>query len=69
MSVPSIASLITNRALCRDCISTQTGMDPMAAEQAVKKLAYSTPVDHYLNGTCLECRREALVYAIDRPPR
>jgi hypothetical protein len=68
MALPSIAALITNRALCCECIAVKTGMEPQAAEQAVKALGYVTTVHNYMNGTCLECRKSALVYAIDRPP-
>ena len=67
MSISPIMALITNRALCLDCIAEKTGMDNSAAEQAIKSLSYSVRVDHYLYGTCRQCYQEALVYAIDRP--
>ena len=69
MLTSPITALITRGALCLECIADKTGMEQHAAEQAVKELSYSVPVDHYLNGTCVRCRKSALVYAIDRPPR
>ena len=69
MSTSAITALITNRALCRSCIATNTAMKPEAVDTAIKALARAVKIDHYVNGMCLECGEEALVFAIDRPQR
>jgi hypothetical protein len=63
-----ITSLIVNHALCRKCIAEKAGLEPVAVDAAIRQLAQSVKIDLYLNGTCLDCRNSALVYAIDRPP-
>ena len=69
MSASPIAALIVNRALCRDCIAEKSGMEARAVDAAITGLSLASKVDHYLNGTCVACRKSALVYAIDRPPK
>ena len=63
-----VATLITNRALCCDCIAQRVGLEPAAVEAVIRRVAQTIRVDLYLNGTCLDCRKSALVYAIDCPP-
>jgi hypothetical protein len=63
-----IAALIANRALCHDCIAQKTDLEPPAVDAVIRHLAQTVKIDLYLNGTCLDCRRSVLVYAIDRPP-
>ena len=67
---PEITALIANRALCRECIAARTAMPPDGVDAAIATLSRTTVrVDRYPNGTCLECGRDGLVYAIDRPGR
>ena len=66
--VSLITTLITNRALCRDCISAKTLMKPEAIDTAIEVLARTVNIDHYPNGTCAECGLDGMVFAIDRPP-
>jgi hypothetical protein len=67
--VSVIAVLITNRALCQECITTKSHMKPEAFDMALTALSHGVKVDRYANGLCGDCGREGLVYAIDRPPR
>ena len=69
MSVSLIASLIRNRELCRDCVADKTGLQPLAVEQAINSLAYSTRLEYLLSGICVQCRKRTEVYVIDRPRR
>ena len=63
----SISALITNRALCPNCIGQQVGMQPKAVESAINAMGRGgMKIDHYPNGTCLDCGEDGLVYAIDR---
>jgi hypothetical protein len=64
----SISALITNRALCRNCIGQQVGMKPEAVETVIKVMGRGgMKIDHYPHGTCLDCGNDGLVFAIDRP--
>jgi len=65
----AIPALITNHALCRDCIAGKTAMTPDGVDRAIAELSRAMRIDRYANGMCLECGREALVFAFDRPPR
>ncbi len=67
MSTSVITALITNRALCRECIATKTNMKPEAVDTAIKAISRGVKIDHYVNGMCADCRNDRLVYAIDRP--
>ncbi len=66
----AIPALIANHALCRDCIASKTAMTPDCVDRAIVGLSRAAVrVDRYANGVCLDCGREALVFAIDRPPQ
>ena len=68
MSRAAIAALISNRALCCHCIAGMTAMSPDTVDAAIIVLSRAgTKIDRYVNGTCLECGEDGLVYAIDRP--
>ena len=67
MSTSVITALITNRALCRECIATKTKMKPEAVDTAMRVIARGVKIDHYANGVCADCHNDRLVYAIDRP--
>jgi hypothetical protein len=70
MSTATIPPLIVNRALCRECIADKTAMQPDAVDVAIIALARSgLKVDRYANGMCLDCGRDGMVVAIDRPTR
>ena len=64
-----IPALIANHALCRNCIAAKTAMTPDGVDSTIAGLSVAVRIDRYANGTCLECRREGLVFAIDRPPQ
>jgi hypothetical protein len=64
----AITALIAERAMCRECLATKTDMDARAVDSAIAALSGTVKIDRYLNGTCLDCRKSALVFAIDRPP-
>ena len=64
----SIPALIANHALCRRCIAARMAMTPDDVDREIAGLSRTIRIDRYANGTCLECRREALVFAVDRPP-
>jgi hypothetical protein len=63
-----IPALIANNALCRNCIAAKTAMTPDDVDRAIAVLSRAIRIDRYANGTCLECRREGLVFGVDRPP-
>ena len=70
MSTSAIPALITNRALCRECIAGNTAMQPDAVDAAIIALSRSgLKVDRYANGMCLDCGRDGMVVAIDCPMR
>jgi hypothetical protein len=64
-----IPALIANHALCRHCIAAKTAMTPDGVDRTIAGLSRTMKIDRYANGMCLECHREGLVFAIDRPPR
>ena len=67
MSFP-ISALITNRALCPDCIGRNAGLKPEAVEKAIHVMSRGgMKIDHYPHGTCADCGEDGLVFAIDRP--
>jgi hypothetical protein len=42
-------------------------MQPKAVESAINAMGRGRmKIDHYRNGTCLDCGEDGLVYAIDR---
>ena len=65
----AIPALIANHALCRNCIASKTAMTPDGVDRAIAGLSRAIRIDRYANGMCQECGREALVFAVDRPPR
>lgn len=64
----AIPELITNYALCRECIASKMAMTPDGVDRAIAELSRRIRIDRYANGMCLECGCEALVFAVDRPP-
>ena len=67
MSFP-ITAVIVNHALCPDCIAHKVGVEPETVETAIRVMSSGgMKIDRYANGTCVECRTERLVYAIDQP--
>jgi hypothetical protein len=67
MSFP-ISALITNRALCQECIGQNAGLEPEAVERAIQTMSRGgMKIDHYPYGTCADCGEDGLVFAIDRP--
>ena len=65
----AIQAIIENHALCRNCIASKTAMTPDAVDRAIAALARAIKIDRYASGMCLDCGREGLVFAVDRPPR
>ena len=63
----SITAFIVNRALCRDCIAQNAGLEPAAIDAVVRHLAQTVKIDLYLNGTCLECRKEGQLLPDGQP--
>ena len=68
-STSAIPALIANHALCRNCIAAKTAMTPDGVDVAIAGLSQAIRIDRYANGMCLDCRREGLVFAVDRPPQ
>lgn len=64
----AIPELIANHALCRNCIASKTALTPDGVDRAIAGLSQRIRIDRYANGMCLECGRERLVFAVDRPP-
>ena len=64
----ALPDLIANHALCRNCIASKTALTPDGVDRAIAALSRGIRIDRYANGMCLECGRERLVFAIDRPP-
>jgi hypothetical protein len=64
----AIPALIANHALCRDCIAAKTATTSDRVDDTIAILSRTIRIDRYANGTCLECRREGLVFAVDCPP-
>lgn len=64
----AIPALIANHALCRHCIAAKTAMTPDGVDRTIAGLSRAIRIDRYANGLCLDCGREGLVFAIDRPP-
>ena len=62
-----IGSLISERALCLECLATKTEMKPDAVNAALSMLGRAVKIDRYPAGTCVECGTDGLVFAIDRP--
>jgi hypothetical protein len=65
----AIPALIANNALCRNCIASKMAMTPDGVDRAIVGLSRTIRIDRYASGMCLECGREALVFAVDRPPQ
>ena len=63
----AITALIAQHAMCRECLATKTDMEAQAVDSALAALSGTVKIDRYPNGTCLDCRESALVFAIDRP--
>ena len=68
-STSAIPALITNNALCRNCIASKTAMTPDGVDQAIAGLSRGIRIDRYATGMCLECGSEGLVFAVDHPPQ
>ena len=64
----AIAALIAQHAMCRECLAAKSDMKPEAVDAAIAALSNTVKIDRYVNGICLDCRRSALVFAIDRTP-
>ena len=62
----SLPALITNRALCRDCIAACMDATPSTVDAQIISLSRAVKVDRYAAGTCFECGRQRLVFAIDK---